>query len=189
MMEIIRGCIEYLKKGFYIYLAALGLLGLNTLNSLLAKGKSAPPILDINFQPNYFSLAYALLFGFYVLTLFLQVRQFRETIEYGLSGKLVEANELGIVIRFFPWLTSPFRDSAVGQTIFWACLLVGLGRIISLVIAHACFPCETGDPRLFRAIAVFDGVVFLGACYLFYVLRKDIAVINGLVRRVKTNGE
>jgi hypothetical protein len=194
MMDIHNGCLEQIKKMFYFYIGAFSALCLITLIELLKTSfnesestSKTVTILNYNISGQYFSFIYGILFFIFIVILRLQVSQLKESVIFSLKENARNKKDISVLIRFFPMLASPFRDSLVGPLIFWISILLGFLRLVPLILGHA-LGSVTEAENIFRGIAVFDGAVFIGGFYILYMLWKDIVNIRAMVRaKIRNN--
>lgn len=186
MTGIISKCLDQIKKVFNVYLGVLAVLALNTaikaMNYVFRFDQSNLEIMKFEVHSEYFSFVYGLLFGVLVFILWLQIRQLREAVVFSINDQTTKQNDLQRVMRFHPWLASPFRDSRWGPSLFWGFLFVGLIRLISLVIAHILGGHTTANPLMFKLIGFFDSIVFVAGFYFLVISRRDVSAIRADLR-------
>ena len=81
-----------------------------------------------------FAFIYFLLFTIFAVVLFLEIRQFRITMDQ-YEDEFKAENDFRL-ITLFPWLASPFHLSWVGPFCFAAAILFGLFEVAYITLGH-----------------------------------------------------
>jgi hypothetical protein len=127
--------------------------------------------LNLEIYKEYFSLVYGILFGIFILILFLRMRCLK-VITNRIKKENVE------LFRFFPWITSPFHKLTLGLILFFVSIGLGFIELGKVTRGHLFQKCDNKFliPWLYQAIGYVDAVVFIlgviGLIYIFIYIRS-----------------
>ena len=127
MKETILESLREIKKLVNLYLTTIGFLGLSymilKLNTHQPGAQKPIEIFNLVIYPEYFSLIYGILFGVFIIALFIEIYLLKRTTIQIDSCENIDDISLVNSIKFFPWVASPFHESKVGSIIFWVFIL------------------------------------------------------------------
>lgn len=144
MEETILESLREIKKLVNLYITTIGFLGLTymilELNTHQPGAQKPIEIFNLVIYPEYFSLIYGILFGVFIIVLFLKMYLLKNTIIRAKSCENADNINFVNTIKFFPSVVSPFHESKV-RFIFWCVILGGVGYLLLLAGGHI-----AGDP-------------------------------------------
>jgi len=190
MEEIV---LEYLKqiRGLYTYyLAMLGLLVLGTIIHFQRKifdfEAIKVEVFKFPVRVEYFSLIYGVLFGVFVLILFLEIRLLRSTFTSIDFKKDDDSRKLAEKVRYYPWITSPFQDAWFARFLFWSTFGVGYFQIGKLVKAHVWPKFTVQNKAAFQNIGYIDLAILIAALIFLGFIIMDVMTINKRLKEIES---
>lgn len=186
MRDCIIEALKNIKKLVNLYLTTIGFMLLlymiNLLNpSTLGKIDSIK-IFNLELYSAYFSLAYGILFGVFIVVLSLQIGVLKRTIIHIKSHEKDDFNSLIESIKYYPWIVSPFHESKIGFLIFRSAIVVSFIFLGIIACSHM-FGNIPQDANViyeykYRLIGYVDALIFIGGTVLATWLYKNICFIK-----------
>jgi len=149
--------------------------------AMLKEKRKPIKIFNLEIYREYFSLVYGILFGVFILILFLKLY----LLKIILDQKHLSNYDS---IRFFPWVASPFHKSKIGLFIFIGVIIIGFSELGIVTYGHIWGSLpeeEIMSPWIYRRlIGGFDVfVLFVGFILCIFIL-KCILNIKQILRSV-----
>ena len=178
MKEIVIESLKRIRGLFNLYAAMLGMLAIGFvvqhMNSVFGFHQEPIKVFAFVIHEEYFSLVYGLLFAVFIVLLFLRLRLLKVALAACKAEGVGPIGELGVVARHFPWVASPLQRGAVGPSLFWLLLAVGLALLAEVAFAHLFGSPEQGPRDAFVRIGYVDLLVLVGCLALVGVMVRYV---------------
>lgn len=185
MVDNVRQSLRNVERLLNLYVVTLGLLLLAMLIADLNRpaspvdGRQAFDIFGLTIYPEYLSLISGILFGIFIVVLFLQVRLLRGAVLRASHGKRDEFVAVADLVWNYPWITSPFHALKTGTYLFWGIVFAGFCFIATIALSHILGikqpDAEIMDEWIYRAIGYFDAVVIIISAALVRSIAASIS--------------
>ncbi len=177
--------LKSVRKTFNLYATTLGILILAVVigrfNARFGLVQEKMKIFDLVVYPEYVSAIIGILFGLFVVILYLQIRLLKIGLQKYVHAEHKECHHVATTVLYFPWVASPFHASKVGWVLFWCGIGSGCLVVLWVVVAHVLELIETSSPKVFQAIGYFDFVILAMALFVLWSVKNNVREIRQMV--------
>ncbi len=196
MANTILDGVKGLKKTFNLYAMTLGVLGLGRviewLNDVFSRKQIQMKIFDFVVHPEYVSAIIGLLWGLFLVVLFLQVRHVSSGLKAAWLGQSTLKSEIIESLHHFPWIACPYHMSKLGLVLFWSLLGVGCMIVAIGSIGHISGTLESlwrinildieSNLQAFKKIGYVNVAILMGGFILLWYIKLDIGRTRKLLQ-------